>query len=437
MVGRLIYYFLQCTWGLILNLIGGVIWLYLHLKGAEGFRYHNAIVTYWDRESSMAIGLFVFLEKDLGQQEARILYHEYGHTFQSAWLGTFYLPVIAIPSLVWANSKRLTRYRQRTRTSYYTFYPERWADFIGSRKILKLAEEERKNQMKNYPEIPVLPINPELKGFAGFEPQIVYAVRDGKDYTLDLMRPWQPEGAMPQKYPLIVFVQGSAWTTPDRNWEIPQLGKLAADGYVVATVGHRSCVDGYKAPAFLQDVKTAIRFLRAHAEEYSIDPDRVCIWGTSSGGNTALLVGTTAGDPRFLTEEYPEYSDAVQLVVECFGPTDLNAMVVENYAAMADDPTTIFAMLCGFPYNEESKAVMAMISPLNYVEAGKDFPPFLILHGTGDPVVDYTQSTRMYEKLLDNGYDATMYQVPGAPHEGSFWSRDLLQVIFDYIKERL
>ena len=206
---------------------------------------------------------------------------------------------------------------------------------------------------------------------------------------------------------------------------------------MVATVGHRSCIDGYKAPAFLQDVKTAIRFLRANAEQYCVDPERVGIWGTSSGGNTALLVGTTAGDPRFLTEEYADQSDAVQLVVECFGPTDLNAMVVENYQAMADDPTTIFAMLCGFPYNDEVLKVMAMISPLNYVEPGKDFPPFLLLHGTGDPVVDYTQSTRMYEKLLDCGYKAVMYQVPGAPHEGSFWSRELVDTVHRFIRENL
>ena len=289
----------------------------------------------------------------------------------------------------------------------------------------------------NYPEIPILPINPSLEGFASLQRDVVYTNCDGRDYTMDLLLPWQVDNAKPVKHPLVVFVQGSGWTTPGRNYELPQLGKLAADGFVVATVGHRSCVDGYKAPAFLQDVKTAIRFLRANADKYGIDSERVCIWGTSSGGNTALLVGTTAGDPRFLTEEYKEFSDKVQLVVECFGPTDLNAMVTENYSFLKDDPSTTFAMLCGFPYNDEVKSVMAMISPLNYVEEGRDFPPFLLLHGTGDPVVDYTQSTRMYRKLLDCGYDATMYQVPGAPHEGSFWSRELLNVIFDFIKARL
>ena len=297
--------------------------------------------------------------------------------------------------------------------------------------------------MSEYPEIKELPINPSLEGFARLDTNIVYATRDGRDYTMDIIKPWPAQYAIEYnlepkpKYPLVVFVQGSAWTTPDRGNEIPQLSELARKGYVVATVNHRSAIDGYPAPAFLVDVKTAIRFLRAHAAEYCIDPERVAIWGTSSGGNTALLVGTTAGDPRFLTEEYADQSDAVKCGVECFGPTDLQAMADENYQAMQQDPNSIFALLCGFPYDDACKANMAMISPLRYVEPGKDFPPFLMLHGTGDTMVDYSQSTRMYEKLLDCGYDATMYQIPGAMHEGNFWSRELVAVIHAFIAERL
>lgn len=294
---------------------------------------------------------------------------------------------------------------------------------------------------RHYPEIKTLPLNPTLEGFARLDTHVVYATRDGRDYCMDILWPWAAQLALKTgqaaRFPLVVFVQGSAWTTPDRGAELPQLAALARKGYVVATVEHRSLEDGYRAPAFLADVKTAIRFLRAHAAQYCIDPDRVAIWGTSSGGNTALLVGVTAGDPRFLTDEYADQSDAVRCVVDCFGPTDLEAMADENYRTLRDDPNTIFAKLCGFPLNAETRAVMSMISPLRYVAPGKDFPPFLLLHGTADTVVDYTQSTRMYEKLLDCGYDATMYQVPGAPHEVSFWSEALLEVVHGYLAEKL
>lgn len=288
------------------------------------------------------------------------------------------------------------------------------------------------------PEIKSLPLNPSLKGFSRLDGNIPYSDRPG--CTLDILLPWanQHRDALGEvRYPLVVFVQGSSWTTPNRGSEIPQLSELSRKGFVVATVGHRSCLDGYRSPAFLIDVKTAIRFLRAHAREYSIDPERVAIWGTSSGGNTALLVGLTAGDERFRTDEYPDEPDAVKCVVDCFGPTDLEAMTDEDYVDLHEDPDTIFAKLCGFPLNEAMREQMRLISPMRYVEAGKRLPPFLILHGTGDPVVNYNQSERFYRKLIDCGYEATMFQVPGAPHEGSFWSVELVEAVHAYLMEKV
>ena len=126
---------MQFTWGLILNIVG--ISLYVSLYGQKRFKYQNALVTYWNLRGSMAIGMFIFLEKDLGEEEERLLYHEYGHTYQSAWLGPMYLPVIAMPSLFWANSKRCIRYRSRKQRSYYSFYPEKWADFIGKKRTFR------------------------------------------------------------------------------------------------------------------------------------------------------------------------------------------------------------------------------------------------------------------------------------------------------------
>lgn len=288
-----------------------------------------------------------------------------------------------------------------------------------------------------YPEIASFPLNTPLAGFSRYDANISYADRPG--CTLDLFLPWanQHQDELGEaRYPLIVFVQGSSWTSPDRGTEVPQLSALSRRGYVVASVGHRSCLEGHMAPAFLVDVKAAIRFLRAHAAEYSIDRDRVSVWGTSSGGNTALLVGLTAGDPRFASAEYPDESDAVNCVVDCFGPTDIEAMADEDYADFRDNPDTIFAKLCGFPLNDETRRVMRLISPLRHVQPGKDLPPFLLLHGTGDPVVNYNQSERLYHRLIDCGYDARMARVPGAPHEGGFWSDALLEYIFDYLAER-
>ena len=103
-------------------------------------------------------------------------------------------------------------------------------------------------------------------------------------------------------------------------------GNLIVDkGFVVATVNHRDASsDPHDMfPAYLEDVKAAIRYLRANARQWHVDPDRLGIWGTSSGGNTSLLVGLTADDPRYEDGTNADESDAVKYVVSCFPPTDM------------------------------------------------------------------------------------------------------------------
>lgn len=282
--------------------------------------------------------------------------------------------------------------------------------------------------------IRVIPNNPEFKGLVEMIGDIPFAEPDGYSLKLHIVKPWKrPE---PCKYPLVVFVQGSAWTKPNQYWEIPQLSRLAARGYVVATVTHRSCFEA-KAPAFLVDVKSAIRFLKANAAEYDIDPDRVCVWGTSSGGNTALLVGMTGDDPAFESDVCPGVSTKVQAVVDCFGPTDLVRMMDVQYADQVEADGALFMALGGGATRDECRPTLAKISPIQYAEPGRDFPPFLILHGDADPVVLYEDTERFYNRLVELGYEADLVRVTGAEHEGSFWSEALLEIIFDFIQKKL
>jgi len=289
-----------------------------------------------------------------------------------------------------------------------------------------------------YPEIRVIKNNPELNGLAGLIPDVVYSSANGVELKMSIMMPWLGMPENDKKYPLVVFLQGSAWTSPDRNNEIPQLCQLARDGYVVATITHRNCLEGNPFPAFLQDTKTAIRFLRANAEKYHIDPERVAMYGTSSGGNTSLLVGLTGDDERFKTDEYREYSDAVKVVAECFGPTNVRAMVDALPAEAAEEFWgNLFRSLAGSDNIEDVHAVMEKMNPVNYVKDGEKYPPFLILHGDADMLVPYEQSIEIYERLCDAGADVQMIRVPDAPHEGNFWSPELINEIYSFIKERL
>ena len=280
-----------------------------------------------------------------------------------------------------------------------------------------------------------LPSNPSLTGLCRLISDVVYSESQGKSLHMDLLVPWTAERpGFEKRCPLIVFIQGSSWTTPDRGYEIPQLSFFARQGFVVATVEHRSIFEGAAFPAFLEDVKCAIRFLRKHADQYAVDSERIAVWGTSSGSNAAMLTGLTGGDERFATEEYREFSDAVQAVVGCFGPADIRDLVwsARHSAAIAPVLTAAFGA-------DESRweRAMADFSPITYVEKGKAIPPFLLLHGNSDVEVPYEQSLRLAQKLADCGASVSAVCLDGAGHEWDFWSQAVYEEILAFLRGKL
>ena len=274
--------------------------------------------------------------------------------------------------------------------------------------------------------------NPTLAGQAEVFPDIQYS-KNGQ--SLSLIVPWSVnqdrESISPR--PLIVFVQGSAWTTPDLNFQLPMLAKYAEMGYIVATVSHRSYQDGHKMPAFLIDVKCAIRFLRAKAEDFHIDPERVMIYGTSSGGNTALLVALTPNDQRYKSQEYAEQSDAVLAVVECFAPTD--CMRIFDAWMSVEEKNELLKLVIG----EDEKIweeTLISLSPARIVNAENSKIPFLLLNGTVDEVVPVEHMELMYDALIAENADVIAYYVDGAVHENNFWSPEVREAIKEWILEK-
>ncbi|MBQ8162714.1 MAG: alpha/beta hydrolase [Clostridia bacterium] len=276
-------------------------------------------------------------------------------------------------------------------------------------------------------------MNPSLTGQAELIQHVQYS-KNGQELTLIL--PWAPHDDRSQvkRVPLILFVQGSSWTTPNLNYEVPMLSRYAEEGIAVATVSHRSAADGHPFPAFLLDVKCAIRFLRANAAAYAIDPTRILAFGTSSGGNTVCLLGLTGDDPLLKTGEYTDQSDSVCGVVACFAPTDLKALF--TYLKDAPDMDNVMAAYFGQDRNQWD-SVMHAWSPVDRVRAGQTYPPFLLLHGTGDPVVPCQQMDELYLKLREADANVQAYYVDGAEHEGNFWSPDVRDVIHRRIHEIL
>ncbi len=307
--------------------------------------------------------------------------------------------------------------------------------------------------------------NPSLAGMAEIIPDVTFSRAGGEALKMQLIVPWavgesraDPEFLLEKRYPLVVFVQGSGWTFPNVWYEMPQLCALAREGFVVAAITHRNALEGNPFPACLQDVKTALRYLRANAEEYGIDADRAGLWGTSSGANLSLLAAMTVGDPRYETEEYRGYSDDVDYVAACFPTTDF----VEYMLDETSDPgiKDVFAALSGGTVDEEM-SVLKKMSPCYYVQKylkeksisekclkEKTFseksmkttgeftcPPIFLAHGNRDALIPCRQTEKLYELLDRAGADVTMVTVEGAPHEGSFWSDRMLQLIYSFIRE--
>ena len=274
--------------------------------------------------------------------------------------------------------------------------------------------------------------NAAMKGQVRLIENVTYSAVDGEALKMDILAPWS------QRYdylksdprPLIVFVQGSSWRQPTMGEEIPQLVQFVKAGYIVATVQHRNSLDGHSFPAFLQDVKTAIRFLRAHAEQYAIDPQRVAIWGTSSGANASLLVALTPNDPRYKTAEYTDQSDAVNAVVSCFAPTD----VVDTFKNASQVPGSDILQYSLFG-TDPSKwdDIKRQMSPLYQIKDGQKYPPFLLLHGDADKVVPYHQMEDMYHALEEHGVSVEAYRVKGANHERDFWSQTIYDIVKDFL----
>ena len=264
--------------------------------------------------------------------------------------------------------------------------------------------------------------NPTLAGQVRLIEDVVYATANGEALKLSLLVPWLQRHRVAEldPRPLLVFVQGSSWQRPKRGEEIPQLVRYVHQGFVVATIEHRNAVEGHPFPAFLQDVKSAIRYLRAHAAECAIDPSRVALWGTSSGGNAALLAGLTGDDPAYQTADHANQSDAVQAVIACFAPTDVAATFEAAGNAVPGTDLLKFSLFGRNP--AQWPAVMKEMSPLYRVEDGQDYPPFLLMHGDADQIVPYEQMEQMAHRLEEAGAAVTAVRVTGADHESDFWS---------------
>jgi len=210
-----------------------------------------------------------------------------------------------------------------------------------------------------------------------------------------------------KRAPAVLYLHHGGWRSGDRSygmypWHAPI---LAAHGFVVGSASYRfSSVAPF--PAQLHDVKAAVRWLRANAVAYGIDPDRIGAWGDSSGGHLAGLLGTT-GERADLEGDCgsPGWSSKVQAVVTRCAPTDLRALP-------QDQADVLDALFDGPP--SATAELRELASPVVHVSSQS--APFLIVHGTQDETVPIDQARLMADRLVEHGVDVTLHTIEGAYH---------------------
>jgi acetyl esterase/lipase len=242
-------------------------------------------------------------------------------------------------------------------------------------------------------------------------------------------------------YPVVILIYGSGWLGNNlKESAFETLGEALLDsGFAVVTPNHRSSSDA-KFPAQTHDIKAAIRFIRANAEQFQIDTSFIGISGFSSGGHLATLAGTSGGVKQYTVGattfdlegnigQHTTYSSSVNAVVDWFGPTDFLVMDSCGSSMVHNAPNSPESSLIGGPI-QDNKDKCALANPITYIDAND--PPFLILHGDEDPLVPYCQSELLFDALQESNAPSQFILVPEGQHGPGLFEEEYFKMMSDF-----
>jgi len=239
---------------------------------------------------------------------------------------------------------------------------------------------------------------------AGLTKDIEYSKPEGESLKLDAC---VPDGMGP--FPAAILVHGGGWSSGDKATEIdPIFAPLTKAGIAWFSINYR-LAPAHKYPACIEDAEAAVKWVKAHAKEYNIDPQKIVLIGESAGGHIVDMVAVRA------TKDKPD--TRVAAVVAFYAPCNNVADSVRR-----GGPSASMQGLLGVPagpMNDQTKKALYDISPLNFVH--KDLPPYLLVHGTADKSVPYEQSVQWQAKLKDLGVPCDLITVKDGPHVMGRW----------------
>lgn len=231
--------------------------------------------------------------------------------------------------------------------------------------------------------------------------------------SLQIVMPGPGARAEQGRLPLVLFVPGGGFMSPQMYWRVPWAARLAERGFVVAMPQYRGAEES-PFPGQVEDVLTAIRFLRAHADNYGIDPDRTVLMGGSAGAHIALIAAY-AGDRFHAPDDDMSIPVNVSGVIDLYGPVDGRGMVPDGCPEEEAAALPIGKLVGGLDIRKHPEAIKPTIVT-NYVTQDVKLPPTLILHGSADDIVPYGQSELLAGALETAGQDVDFYRVEDAGH---------------------
>jgi pectinesterase len=265
------------------------------------------------------------------------------------------------------------------------------------------AAERIKNQ---YPEARL--VLPELPKGVIVHNDLVYAQYGQRALHLDIFRPENKKSL-----PAVILIHGGGWRTGERSQGIPIAQRLAAHGYVAATVEYRLSIEALY-PAAVYDLKAAVRWMHAHAAEYSIDTTRIAVLGCSAGGQLAALLGTTNGDRRFEgSGGNAGHSNDVHAVVDIDGILDFTDPAESGKDTIPEKPSA-GSYWFGGPLRDK-RELWVEASPLVHVNAKT--APIIFINSSLERF--HAGRDAMIEKLNALGIYSEVHTIPDTPH--TFW----------------
>lgn len=257
-----------------------------------------------------------------------------------------------------------------------------------------------------------------------YVPDVEYCEYENCKRYLQLIIPYKRKWKENKKYPLILFVRGSAWHRQEMYNSIPDLAELAKRGFAVAEVQYRESELAI-FPAQVIDAKKAIRFIHSLAEQFHIDTDNIFISGDSSGGHIALLTGLTAAYSELDLDVENNISCEIKGIISYCAPTDM--FLSEGKGPIED--------LLGTDKVTSVPDLAKSASCATYLSSKKNIPPILMFHGLQDSVVSIDHSRNFFEKLKQFDKEVEYYELENEDHcPPTFWGNDVLDIVEKFVR---